>query len=365
MADSRDHSYVTGRCNRAAADIIHARFSWWKTVNSTSDRAGEPVRRQILASLALVLTACASTQKAEEPASVTADEQWVRSVCDPASIDSTGWRRHQLRNISISVPSAYRPGRSDGFNMRFNRGSAGLWLRTGRANDFTLLRFNQPDQVNCQTDFGAYPGDAVAYRYRGGYFATVHWPDLNDPDERPSVIASISATRLQDAQALLLSLHTIQRTAIVAAQAPNADTWFYSPCLSDSVDSFEWTRYDLHGIRIRVARDIRRVPYPNIDELRFKKGRAEMRLRLHNDASQLFTVYNKPDRTFRHAHCELAARLAETISFRLGAWYGYAALWPDADRGEWLTAVVTAPTLAEATAMRRSLFTISFAEQRR
>ena len=322
-------------------------------------------RGRSLASLALVITACASTQKAEEPTSVTADEQWVRSVCDPAPIDSTGWRRHQLRNISISVPSAYQPGRSDGFNIRFIRGSAALWLRTGRMNEFSLLGFNQPGQVNCQTDFGAHPGDAVAYRYRGTYFVAVHWPDLNHPDERPSVIASISATRLQDAQALLLSLHTIQKTTMVAAQVPNADAWFYSPCLTDSVDSFEWTRYDLHGIRIRVARDIRRVPHPNIDELHFKRGRAELRLRLHNDASRMFAEVNKPDRRFRYSHCELAGRLVETMSLRQGAWYGYAALWPDADRGEWLAAVVTAPTLAEATAMRRSLFTISFPEQRR
>jgi hypothetical protein len=159
---------------------------------------------------------------------------------------------------------------------------------------------------------------------------------------------------------LRAALHTIRRTTDVAVQEENPDAWFHSPCDSDSVDSFEWTRYDLRGIRIRVPRDIRRVPMPEVNELHFQKGRARMRLRVHNDASRLFAEYYKPERTYRHCHGEMSGLAVEAISFREYANYGFAARWPDADRGEWLAAVVTAPTLAEVTALRRVLFTLTF-----
>lgn len=149
-------------------------------------------------------------------------------------------------------------------------------------------------------------------------------------------------------------------------RANAADAWFHSPCETDSVDSFEWTRYDLRAIRIRVPREFRHVPYPDLNELRFQKGRTTLRLRLHNDASRLFMEYRTPQRTHRYCQGEMSGLPIEAVSFGgVGLYYGFAARWPDADQGEWLTAVVGSPILAEATTLRRALFTIQFPGERR
>ena len=326
------------------------------------DFSRKRARRFALPVVAAALAACASRQDPPEPISLTADQEWVRSVCDPASPDTTGWPRYQLGNISIAVPREYRRGRSDGFSLRFSRGTSSMAIMLGRQSAFGLLGYNQPGQVVCEAQYGGFLTEALSWRGRGEYLAVARWERLNEPDERNSVQAMIRTTRLRDAQALSLALHTIQRTANVAETATaNADAWFYSPCLSDSVDSFEWTRYDLRSVRIRVPREIRRVPFPSPDELHFRSGQATLRLRLHNDASTLFAQHYRPDNTFRHCMGEIAGLAVEAISFRTAVnAYGFAARWADADRGEWLAAVITGRSLAEVTAQRRTLFTILF-----
>ena len=155
-----------------------------------------------------------------------------------------------------------------------------------------------------------------------------------------------------------------RKSADTPLDAP--DAWYTYPCLPDSPDSFEWTRYDLRGIRIRVPPDIKHLPHPEPNELLFQKGPARMRLRLHNDASQLFAQYGQAERGVRVFTCELVGQLAEVMTFvgppttgKAGT-LGYAVRWPDADRGEWLTAVITATSMTDATALRRTLFTIVF-----
>ena len=150
--------------------------------------------------------------------------------------------------------------------------------------------------------------------------------------------------------------------------APNdAGAWFADPCRPDSADDFTWTRYDLHGIRIRVPREIRQVKQPSIDELHFRIGRSSMVLRLHRDASRLFAQVYSPERARRHCWGDVGGLLAEAISFGAGGAndYGFAARWPDADRGEWLTAIVHGRRLEEVTLLRRTLFTIVFPDERR
>jgi hypothetical protein len=212
------------------------------------------------------------------------------------------------------------------------------------------------------------------------------------------LFAQVSASKVEDAALLRDVLHTIavakdtlrqvwtprsdqrsatsyQRspgTAHLAALAPVAtasidaraqgspsEGWFQAPCEADSVDSFEWTRHDLRALRIRVPRDVRRVPHPDLNELHFQKGRARLRLRVHNDANRLFAEYYTPEKTYRYCQGEMSGRAVEAISFRFRG-YGLAARWSDADQGEWLAAVITAPTVAEATALRRTLFTLTF-----
>lgn len=315
--------------------------------------------------IAATLVACASTQDPPEPTelqSITADQAWVRTVCDPASPDTTGWPRYQLGNVSIAVPPEFRRGRDRGFTLVFSRGSASMAITLTRESSMGLQGYNQPGQVVCEAYYGGFQTEALAWHGQGQYQAVAQWARLNEPGERNSVQAMIRTTRLRDAEALRLALHTIQRTANVAeAPESNADAWFYSPCLGDSVDSFEWTRHDLRALRIRVPRDIRRVPYPSPDELHFQSGQATLRLRLHNDASQLFAQYYRPDITYRHCAGEIAGLPVEAISFRPGATsYGFAARWAGADRGEWLTAIIQGRSLEQVTALRRALFTLTF-----
>ena len=105
---------------------------------------------------------------------------------------------------------------------------------------------------------------------------------------------------------------------------------------------------------------------PNHDELHFRVGQANLRLRLHNDAGQVFAEVNNPGKTVRHCSEKISGQLTETISFRPGQTsFGFAALWPDAERGEWLAAVITASKVEDATLLRRVLFTITFPDKRR
>ena len=324
--------------------------------------------RHVLGAGVLVLCgACSSGTSTPETVSPNADREWVQSVCERIMPDTTGWPRYTLGNISIAVPPQYKRGRFMGHSLRFTRGDKTVMnVILGRESQFHLLGYNLPGQAGCDTYYGGYETDALSWSGRGQYFALARWQHLNAPDERPSVQATISTNRLSDAIALRAALHTIRKLSDdPTAPTRNPDGWFYDPCARDSVDSFEWTRYDLRAIRIRVPRDIRQVKVPEVNELHFRKGRAVMQLRLHNDASRLFAEYHRPDRTIKYCHAEISGVGAEAVSFRDGSTYGFAARWPDADAGEWLAAVIAAPSIAEATAMRRTLFTLTFPGTRR
>lgn len=159
-----------------------------------------------------------------------------------------------------------------------------------------------------------------------------------------------------------VSFAQVQRTA----RTTDAAAWFNEPCLPDSADSYFWTRYDLHGIRIRIPPEVRHVKAPDKDELHFRLGQATMRLRLQRDASRLFAEVYTPQQTRKHCWADLSGLLAEVISFGTGGAgsYGFAARWADADRGEWLTAIIAGSRAADVTLLRKTLFTIVFPDSR-
>ena len=167
--------------------------------------------------------------------------------------------------------------------------------------------------------------------------------------------------------ALVIPAFAARAQGAITPLPDNAGAWFAEPCRPDSADDFEWTRYDLHGIRIRVPRQVRHIKHPSVDELHFRLGQSTMRLRLHRDASQLFAAYYTPQRTRRHCSGDIGGLLAEAISFGAGGAsdFGFAARWADADRGEWLTAIVHGRRIEEVTLLRRTLFTIVFPDERR
>lgn len=170
----------------------------------------------------------------------------------------------------------------------------------------------------------------------------------------------------------LIGLLTATATTSVVTQAQSASPsvpesrspWIQEPCLPDSVDDFEWTRHDLHGVRIRVPREARSEPVPGGDELKFRKGQATLRLRLHRDAHGLFREVRRPEYVIRYCVGEIGGLMAEAISIRRRG-EGFAATWPDAENGEYLTAVIEGSRLADVTFLRRALFTIQFPGERR
>src|SRR5262245_26522875 len=87
-----------------------------------------------------------------------------------------------------------------------------------------------------------------------------------------------------------LAVTTLSATAQSqdTSKVAREEGWFWNPCLNDSADTWGWTRYDLRGVRLRLPRDVKQVKVPNLDELHFRLGQANMTLRLHNDASQMF-----------------------------------------------------------------------------
>jgi hypothetical protein len=89
-----------------------------------------------------------------------------------------------------------------------------------------------------------------------------------------------------------------------------------------------------------------------------------MVMRLHRDASQLFARQWRPDLTRRYCAGDLSGLLAEAISMGGGSWYGFAARWADADRGEWLAVVISGSRFEDVTALRWTVFTILFPGER-
>ena len=145
-----------------------------------------------------------------------------------------------------------------------------------------------------------------------------------------------------------------------SATASATPEWFGAPCLPDSVDDFGWALHELHGISLRVPAVFRREAVPSVDELHFRRGGSTLSLLLRPDASRIFAGYFESGTRHRYCEGEIAGRLAEAVSFRDGLDYGFAVRWPDAARGEWLSAVVTARTAADATLLRQALLTLQF-----
>jgi hypothetical protein len=165
--------------------------------------------------------------------------------------------------------------------------------------------------------------------------------------------------------AIAITAADLQAQGAITPARVDDSGWVHEPCLPDSVDSFFWTRYDLRGIRIRIPNGVKHIKNPSLDELHFRLGQATMRLRVHLDASRIFAEVYTPQNTRKHCFGDIGGLMAEAISLGGGSWFGFAARWPDADRGEWLTAVIRGGRLAEVTLLRRTLFTLVFPDERR
>jgi hypothetical protein len=143
------------------------------------------------------------------------DQAWVDSACQPASVDTTGWRRHRIGDFTIHVPSEYRVGPFEPYNLKI-RGPGGtltLVLHRNAIYLFDTANRARRSQNWCQGTLGGYQAEIVSWyeRFRGpAYnFAARLRPTLGTRDEEKWLYVNISASRLLDAQRLRDAVHTL------------------------------------------------------------------------------------------------------------------------------------------------------------
>jgi hypothetical protein len=323
----------------------------------------------VLATIAF--SAEALSQDAPSQTREQQDALWLANACEPTPVDTALWPRYEIGDVTVAMPIQYGVSRQVPFTLTFRWGSYGeVRIRMHRDSKYALDRQVASVRMKetwCEGSYGGYANRVHAWVERGRYHLATTWePTWNGKEEW--VFAQISTDRPEEARRLRAALNTMQpvRDDPSRNSKENENGWFWNPCLPDSADTWGWTRYDLHGVRFRVPPNVRHVKVPNTDELHFSTGHASLRLRLHNNASQLFAEVNTPQKRYRQCYNDVSGQLAELMSFRPGQTsYGFAALWPDADRGEWLAAVISGSRLEDVTLLRRVLYAIDFPGKKR
>jgi hypothetical protein len=143
------------------------------------------------------------------------DQAWVDSACQPASIDTTGWRRHRIGDFTVQVPSEYRVGPFEPYNLNIRGPGGTLTLVLHRNAIYMFDSANRARRFQnwCQGTLGGYQAEIVSWheRFRGpAYnFAARLRPTLGTRDEDKWLYVNITATRLRDAQQLRDAVHTL------------------------------------------------------------------------------------------------------------------------------------------------------------
>lgn len=143
------------------------------------------------------------------------DQAWVDSACQPASVDTTGWRRHRIGDFTIQAPAEYRVGPFEPYNLNIRGpgGSLRLVLHRNAIYLFDTANRARRFQNWCQGTLGGYQAEIVSWheRFRGAAynFAARLRPTVGTRDEDKWLFVNISASRLQDAQKLRDAVHTL------------------------------------------------------------------------------------------------------------------------------------------------------------
>jgi hypothetical protein len=179
-------------------------------------------------SIALLATGCGGSRSAPEVSDASADAAWVESACHPASIDTTGWRRYRLGDLTIQLPPDYVQAGFAPYELGF-RGPGGtlrLQLHRNARYHFDGVNVARRGQVWCNGTLGGHRAEVLSwfepfsFRPRDtragelsaapGYnFAARLEATWGGQDEEKWLYAKVSATRLRDAQRLRDALHTI------------------------------------------------------------------------------------------------------------------------------------------------------------
>lgn len=174
------------------------------------------------------LAACSSGQANPEVNVPSSDQAWVASACDAASIDTTGWRRHRLGDITIAVPAEYRFSSPDQYQLVFRgpRGTLVLSLHRDARYSFDAANSARRGQNWCNGNLGGNqaeilswfePFDGIRRDTRAGelqigaaYNFVARLPATwGGQDEGKWLFAQVGASRLRDAHVLRDALHTL------------------------------------------------------------------------------------------------------------------------------------------------------------
>ena len=168
---------------------------------------------------ALATAACATSQASPE-ANVdvpSSDAAWVASACEPASVDTAGWERHRLGNLTYAAPTEYRGGSYDP-NYSGVRGPGGtVYLYLHRNARYTFDEANRGGRRGqnwCQGTLGGYSAEILSWFEPFGRGASYNFvarvkATWGGQDEGKWLYARVSASRLRDAYRLRDALHTL------------------------------------------------------------------------------------------------------------------------------------------------------------
>lgn len=190
------------------------------------------------------LAACSSRQASPEADVPGGDEAWVASACQPVSVDTSGWRRYRLGDITIQLPVHYTPVRSiESLNVRATgyagydfaaRGPGGIvWLYLHRNARYTFDQYNiaRRGQNWCNGSLGGYQAEILSwfepfdgarrsageFLFQNTYNFAARLPaSWRGQDEGKWLFLYVGASRLRDARLLRDALHTL--TAVRASR---------------------------------------------------------------------------------------------------------------------------------------------------
>jgi hypothetical protein len=141
----------------------------------------------------------------------------VAATCSPELPDTTGWRRHELADVSILLPGDYRAINRTSRSVQFRKPTATLTLSVTTSAVPPIYWETRPDRTNferaCEGVSGGYRGRFYASFYDRIYRVQAAWEGRNfwpETDWRRQLLADFATTRLTEATALRMALHTIR-----------------------------------------------------------------------------------------------------------------------------------------------------------
>jgi hypothetical protein len=167
---------------------------------------------------------CASTQGADDPTQLSANQEWVERACKAELFDPTGWPRYQYYGVQISVPEPYKQT-STNPNFLYVRTSQGsLLIRRHREARYDFDQYYnavRPGQVSCAITYGGLPAEVVAWRYAGEFITAIRVPPQWSGDDSDKWLFAVARSRdLSQATMLRHVLRTIAAIPVTEKQEP-------------------------------------------------------------------------------------------------------------------------------------------------